>query len=175
MIGAVFSISPNGGMGYKNKLLYYDPEDMKLFKENTKDKVVIMGRATWDSLPKKPLTDRVNVVVTKEKPLDFLKYENTHFVTVKECDTIINLCKGILNQTDVYIIGGARLINRYKNDLQFLYVSFFNEEKQADTFLPTLNLDEFSQTYKEEFKNFTYREYEKITELDKKVLELVGE
>ena len=42
MIGAVFSISPNGGMGYKNKLLYYDPEDMKLFKENTKDKVVIL-------------------------------------------------------------------------------------------------------------------------------------
>lgn len=173
MIVGVFSVSPKGGMGKDNKLLYYDTDDMRLFQQNTKGNVVIMGRATWDSLPKKPLMNRTNIVVTKEKPLDFLKYKDTMFVTVKECDTIIRLGKTIYKTTDVYIIGGARLLNRYKNDLQYLYVSHFKEEKEADTYLPQLDMSEFSKTYEEDYDKFVYCEYEKISELDKKVIEIL--
>ncbi len=173
MIVGVFSVSPKGGMGKDNKLLYYDTDDMRLFQQNTKGNVVIMGRATWDSLPKKPLGNRTNVVVTKEKPLDYIKYDNTYFISVLECDRLINQCKTILKQTDLYIIGGARLLNRYKNDLQYLYVSHFKEDKEADTFLPQLNMEEFSKTYEEEYDKFVYCEYEKISELDKKVIEIL--
>ena len=73
----------------------------------------------------------------------------------------------------MYIIGGARLLNRYKNDLQYLYVSHFKEDKEADTFLPQLNMEEFSKTYEEEYDKFVYCEYEKISELDKKVIEIL--
>ena len=61
----------NGGIGYKNKLPWYIPLDLKRFKNLTQNGVVVMGRKTWESLPKKPLPKRVNVVVSKTlQPLD---------------------------------------------------------------------------------------------------------
>ena len=165
MIGLVMSVSPSGGVGKNNKLLYHNVEDMKLFRENTKGNVVVMGRATWDSLPKKPLSDRTNVVVTSKPPLDALKYENTYFITLKECDKLVENCSTILKQTDLYIIGGAMMVKRYKDKLDFMYISHFKEDKEADTFIPQLSMKDFYVTYEEDKGEFVYKEYEKLDDL----------
>lgn len=173
MVGLVMAISPTNGIGKDNNLLYTNVQDMKLFRENTKDKVVIMGRKTWESLPKKPLSDRVNVVVTSKPPLDELKYENTHFITAKKCDELIDFCKGILKDKDVYIIGGAKLIERYKDKIDFMYISHFKEDKEADTFFPEIELKDFYNTYEEDFGEFVYREYTKATEEEEKIIRIL--
>ena len=64
MITAIAAVDREWAIGYNGELLAHISEDMKRFKELTKDKVVVMGRKTWESLPTKPLPSRTNIVVT---------------------------------------------------------------------------------------------------------------
>jgi dihydrofolate reductase len=63
----VVAIADNGVIGKDGAIPWRIPEDMKRFKALTMGHTVVMGRKTWDSLPKKPLLGRVNVVVTRQK------------------------------------------------------------------------------------------------------------
>ena len=61
----IVCVSEDFGIGYNGDLLFSLPPDMKFFREQTKGKVVIMGRGTLDSFPNgAPLKNRVNIVIT---------------------------------------------------------------------------------------------------------------
>ena len=62
----VLAIADNGVIGKDGGIPWHISEDMKRFKALTMGHTVVMGRKTWDSLPKKPLPGRVNVVVTRQ-------------------------------------------------------------------------------------------------------------
>lgn len=55
----------NSGIGFQNKLPWHFKEDLEHFKRITTGKTVIMGRKTWQSLPKQPLPGRTNYIVSK--------------------------------------------------------------------------------------------------------------
>lgn len=55
MISAIVAVDENWGIGYQGQLLEHIPADLKHFKELTKYNVVVMGRNTWESLPKRML------------------------------------------------------------------------------------------------------------------------
>ena len=63
MFMIIASISQNRGLGYRGELLYHLKRDMQFFKSTTSGHPVIMGRKTWESLPKK-LPNRQNLVVS---------------------------------------------------------------------------------------------------------------
>src|ERR1700761_7620894 len=63
----VVAIADNAVIGKDGAIPWRIPEDMKRFKAITMGHTMVMGRKTWDSLPKKPLPGRVNVVVTRQK------------------------------------------------------------------------------------------------------------
>ena len=63
----VVAIADNGVIGKDGGIPWRIPEDLKRFKAITMGHTVVMGRKTWDSLPKKPLLGRVNVVVTRQR------------------------------------------------------------------------------------------------------------
>ena len=60
---AIVCVDKNWGIGKNNNLLFNLPEDMKRFREETKNKVVIMGLNTFKSLPNGPLKNRINIVL----------------------------------------------------------------------------------------------------------------
>ena len=64
----IAAISQNNIIGDGTKIPWYIPEDFKLFKKATINNIVIMGRATWESLPEKfrPLPNRINIILTKD-------------------------------------------------------------------------------------------------------------
>lgn len=66
MIMLVLAMAENGVIGNKGAIPWRIADDMKRFKALTLGKPVVMGRKTWDSLPRKPLTDRTNIVVTRQ-------------------------------------------------------------------------------------------------------------
>ena len=66
-ISFVVARARNGVIGKDNAIPWRIPEDMRRFKALTMGKPVIMGRKTWDSLPKKPLPGRTNIVVTRDR------------------------------------------------------------------------------------------------------------
>ena len=66
MITLVLAMAENGVIGNQGAIPWRIADDMKRFKALTVGKTVVMGRKTWDSLPRKPLPDRVNIVVTRQ-------------------------------------------------------------------------------------------------------------
>ena len=62
----VLAVAENGVIGKNGAIPWHISDDMKRFKALTMGHTVVMGRKTWDSLPKKPLPGRVNVVVTRQ-------------------------------------------------------------------------------------------------------------
>ena len=67
MITLVLAMAKNGVIGKDGAIPWRIPEDMRRFKQLTMGKPVVMGRKTWDSLPKKPLPGRANIVVTRQR------------------------------------------------------------------------------------------------------------
>ena len=64
MISIIVAVSENLGIGRNNELLWHISEDLKRFKKLTFGKTVIMGKKTWESLPRRPLQGRKNIVLT---------------------------------------------------------------------------------------------------------------
>ena len=64
MISAIVAVDNNWGIGFNGDLLERIPEDLRYFKEITENNWIVMGRKTWDSLPKKPLPNRPHLVIT---------------------------------------------------------------------------------------------------------------
>ena len=63
MISAIVAVDNNWGIGYNGDLLLSIPDDLKRFKAITIGHNVVMGKNTWESLPKKPLPNRINIVI----------------------------------------------------------------------------------------------------------------
>jgi dihydrofolate reductase len=67
MIMLVLAMAENGVIGQGGAIPWHISDDLKRFKQLTIGKTVVMGRKTWDSLPRKPLPGRVNLVVTRQE------------------------------------------------------------------------------------------------------------
>ncbi|SEK67202.1 dihydrofolate reductase [Pacificibacter marinus] len=66
MITLIVARDRNGAIGKDNEIPWYAPEDLAFFKRETLGGACIMGRNTWDSLPFKPLKNRLNIVVSSQ-------------------------------------------------------------------------------------------------------------
>ena len=66
MITLVLAMAENGVIGKNGAIPWRIADDMKRFKALTLGKPVVMGRKTWDSLPRKPLPERKNIVLTRD-------------------------------------------------------------------------------------------------------------
>jgi dihydrofolate reductase len=69
MITLIAARARNGAIGKDNDIPWHIPEDLALFKRETLGGAIIMGRKTWESLPFKPLKNRLNIVVSRDKSL----------------------------------------------------------------------------------------------------------
>ncbi|WP_127115252.1 dihydrofolate reductase [Shimia sediminis] len=69
MISLIVARDRNGAIGRGNEIPWHAPEDLKFFQRETSGAAIIMGRNTWDSLPFKPLKNRLNIVVSSNPEL----------------------------------------------------------------------------------------------------------
>lgn len=137
MMKAVVAVDKNWGIGCKGELLIRIPEDMKNFRRITAGGVVIMGRATFESLPgKAPLKDRVNIVLSRNKT-----FKNSG-VTV--CYSIDDLLKELENYSkqDIYCIGGEAIYNQLLQYCDEAIITKIQHEFAADSYFPNLDMDE---------------------------------
>ena len=115
----------SGEIGANNKLLWNIPEDLQLFKESTLGHVVLMGRNTYESLPKK-LSRRIVMNVSSVKgriPItDYLSWA-------------VSQCCDDLNTNQIFIAGGAKLYDSTFDIADELWITQVEEEyPEADTF-----------------------------------------
>lgn len=119
-----------GAIGHRNTIPWHVPEDFAFFKRETTGGAVIMGRKTWDSLPKKPLPNRLNIVVTHrllntEDGAIFTTFENSiHAARDAGYDRI-------------YCIGGAEIYRQMMPFADRILLSTVEmSADSADTYFP---------------------------------------
>jgi len=134
-VSIIVAIGKNNEIGYKNDLLWRISDDLKRFKRFTTDNIVIMGRKTFESLPKGALPNRANIVITRNPDL---QYENC---------IMANSIEDAIDKSDktkeLFIIGGEQI---YKMAFPFcnkLYLTKVDEEFTADVFFPKINYDDW--------------------------------
>jgi len=142
----IVACDPKGGIGYHNRLPWSKIEgDLPRFKKLTQDKTVVMGRNTWDSLPVKPLPNRINVVVTT-KPI----------VLPNNVKTIASL-DDLKYFHEPWIMGGARLIQTCWERITKIHLTTTFAEYACDTFIDLKKLrGEFRISHEEVCSDHTY-------------------
>lgn len=141
MISIIAAVSEDFGIGKNNDLLWHIPEDLKRFKKLTIGKTVIMGRRTWDSLPRRPLPGRNNVVLTdiQDEVID-------NAVTAYSIEDALNKCGG---SEEVFIIGGGSIYHQFMPLADRLYITHVHCKLPADVFFPEIDLKKWKIVRKE--------------------------
>ena len=141
MISAIVAVDNNWGIGYNGDLLEHIPEDLKYFKTLTTDHVVVMGRKTWDSLPKKPLPNRDNIVITRttvpytDNDAFFCDLE---YLTSHSKNHLFRLS----GNKEWFIIGGGTIYKELLPLCDRVYVTWICKDyENVDTYFPNLDKD----------------------------------
>lgn len=155
MITMLVAVDKNWAIGNKGDLLIKIPEDIKFFKEITIGNVVIMGRKTLESLPqKKPLKDRVNIVVTQNTD-----YQPEGVIITKSVEEAVEKAKEFTGK-EIYHIGGGKLFHSMMEYCDAAYVTYIDAEHEADTYFPNLdNMPEWVLECESEEKNYEGLKY----------------
>ena len=144
----------NRELGKDGKMPWHLPADLALFKKNTLNQTVIMGRKTFASLGNKALPKRDNFVITRQN--NFSDIPNLEFFT--------DINSALLSvKTDIaFIIGGGEIYKQSIDLADELYITHIDANFDADTFFPEISKSiweaYFSQEFiKDEKNNFDFK------------------
>lgn len=132
-ITLVAAITKDRGLGKDGQLIVDCPEDMKHFREVTKNGIVIMGRKTWDSLPEKyrPLPGRANIVITSSKDQSRFPgaYLSDSIEGAKDKAQLLSYCTG----QSVFVIGGGSVYEGFKDHITHAIITEYDWIVPSDT------------------------------------------
>lgn len=132
-LAMIVAVDKNLGIGKDNKLLCHLEDDLKYFKEMTTGCVVVMGYNTYDSLPIKPLPNRINIVMTRRD------IEIDSVIVAHSINEVIGLINGEFKNYKAFICGGEMIYREFIDISSELYITHIFDSFEADTFFPELN------------------------------------
>lgn len=143
-LSAIVVIADNGAIGKDNSLLCHLPADLKHFKQITMGHTIIMGRRTFDSLPKGALPGRENIVVSR----------NTNLIIdgAIVCHSLQEALQKASMSGERFVIGGAQLYAAAIDLVDTLHLTSLHAQfPDADTFFPHIDLNEWQEVEREDF------------------------
>jgi len=118
-------------IGDGNKIPWHIPEEFKFFKNETMGHKILMGRKTWDSLPKKPLPERDNLVLTRNDRFFLSK----GMQVLRDPDDIYSL--PFEDEQHLCICGGAEIYKLFLDKMDGFYISIVKKKYGGDKRMPT--------------------------------------
>ena len=156
MIRAILACDDNWGIGKDGGLPWpHNPADLKWFKQCTDGGVVVMGRKTWESLPRKPLPNRENVVITRRDDIEA--------DVVVDMDSALKILPQMNFTNDVWIIGGAQIVESLLPYIDEIWISRISGVYDCDTLLSEEKIiDMFTFDSRSIEENITIEKWVKI-------------
>lgn len=162
MISFVVAVARNGVIGREGGLPWHISTDLKRFKEITMGKPVVMGRKTWDSLPRKPLPGRRNIVITRQPGFSA---EGAEAVSTPEA--VLALCG---DAPEIAVIGGGEVYRLFWPHVDRLYLTEVDLEVAGDTHFPAVDPAQWREVAREvhpkgekDSAGFTLRTLDRMT------------
>jgi dihydrofolate reductase len=142
MISIIVAIAENYAIGQNNDLLWHIPEDMKRFRKITRGHKIIMGKRTYESLPKRPLKDRTNIVIS-----DVPGERYVGCLMAYSIEEALRLCGP---DEECFVIGGGMVYRQFMPLADKLYITWVHREFDADTFYPEIDPEIWQETERTE-------------------------
>ncbi|MBU1213354.1 MAG: dihydrofolate reductase [Alphaproteobacteria bacterium] len=134
----VVAVAENGVIGRNGDLPWRLSSDLKMFRRLTMGKPIIMGRQTWDSLPKRPLDGRENIVVTRN---ELFEAEGAHVVL--DPVNALRLARDYAQKSgvgEIAVIGGAAIYEALLPQAHRMYWTAVHGSPDGDTTFPKFDL-----------------------------------
>ena len=143
ILSHIVAASENGVIGLKGKLPWVLPQDLKFFREKTKNHAVIMGRKTFTSL-KGPLRNRLNVVLTKRR--DY-KVSSSQVILTFSLKEAIQACVDEKEKygKEIFIIGGGEIYRESLPLVDQIYLTRIYKTFEGDAFYPEIDSSQFQK------------------------------
>jgi dihydrofolate reductase len=150
----IAAISENRVIGRNNALPWpFIKADMERFKKTTLGWPCVMGRRTWESLPKRPLPGRPNIVISKS--LSSVEGADV-FPSLQEA---IGHCSGCEN---IFICGGASIYEEAMGFAGRIELTLIHDQYEGDAFFPEINYAQWKITNREDFDGFSFISYSRL-------------
>lgn len=140
MIIMIAAAAENNALGKDNEMIWHLPDDFKRFKQLTSGHPIIMGRKTFESLPKL-LPNRTHIIITRQKD-----YNPEHTIVV---DSLQKAIEKVPENEDVFIIGGGEIYNLGLPHADKIELTKVHSEFEADAFFPKIDPNEWELTNEE--------------------------
>ncbi len=142
-IALVVAVSRNGVIGRDGGLPWHISSDLKRFKQITMGKPIIMGRKTWESLPRKPLPGRRNIVITRQPG-----YQAPGARVATDAETALRLAR-TEEPDEIAIIGGGAIYVRFLPMADRVYLTEVGLDVAGDTHFPHLPPEQWRESGRE--------------------------
>lgn len=146
MLSIIVAKASNDVIGGDNKLLWHISKDLKRFKEITSGHTIIMGRKTFESLPK-VLPNRHHIVITRDKNY---KVDSPKVEVVNDINSIINRFQN--STEEAFIIGGGEIYKSLLPKSDKLYLTRVYKDFNGDTKFPEINPEDWFVDYESEIQ-----------------------
>lgn len=132
IISMTVAVGVNGQIGLNNNLPWHNSEDLKLFKKRTTGHHVLMGRKTFESLPK-PLPNRTHLVISRNP-----EYQKEGAITFPSVEEAIAFAKA-KEEEELFIIGGASIYEATFHLADRIFLSRIDYDGEADRYFPEID------------------------------------
>ncbi len=164
ILSQIAAMSKNRVIGVNNQLPWNLPEDLKYFKQMTKNKILIMGRKTFDSLPGH-LPNRYHIVISRSE----IVCDEPDLIFVTSIDQAIQKAKSLIGKPwgeEVMIVGGSEIYKQTLPMTDRIYLTVINKNFEGDAHFPEFDESKYKITTSKPEKpsdvEFEFRVYSKI-------------
>jgi dihydrofolate reductase len=154
-ISLVVAMADNGVIGKGGTLPWRIPDDMRRFKTLTMGKPCIMGRRTWESLPKKPLPGRANIVVTRDA-----EFHAEGAAIAHSLDDAFALAG---EAAEICVIGGADIYHAALPHATLVHLTQVHGDLDGDRRMPPFDPNTWRETAREEHQTPDGLRYSYVT------------
>lgn len=151
-LSIIVAVASDGAIGRANDLLWHLPADLKRFKELTTGHTILMGRKTFESLPRGPLPNRRNIIISRSLPAQ---------PGAEVYPTIQQAMEACASDEEVFIIGGGEIYRQLLPDTEQIYLTRVQASfPDAEVFFPELDPTEWIEEAREVYPRDKRNEYD---------------
>lgn len=140
-LSIIVACSRNGVIGDNGRMPWHLPDDFAYFKQMTKNKPVIMGRKTWESLPVRPLVGRKNLILTKN-----YGYKASGAFVYTNLDVCLAAASAMAEESgasEIMVMGGAQVYAEVLPFADKIYLTKVDADLEGDTYFPKIHQSEW--------------------------------
>ena len=151
-LSIIVAVASDGAIGRANDLLWHLPADLKRFKELTTGHTILMGRKTFESLPRGPLPNRRNIIISRSLPAQ---------PGAEVYPTIQQALEACASDEEVFIIGGGEIYRQLLPNTEQIYLTRVQASfPDAEVFFPELDSTEWIEEAREVYPQDERNEYD---------------